>query len=46
MASASTRPACELFVSYAHADDRDEPRGKVSALVEAIRADDRRVRRG
>ena len=33
----------DLFISYAHADDRDDNRGKVTALVEAIKADYRRV---
>jgi tetratricopeptide (TPR) repeat protein len=33
----------DLFVSYAHADDLGEHRGKVTALVEAVRADYRRV---
>ena len=35
--------AYDLFISYAHADDRDENREKVAALVEAIKADYLRV---
>jgi len=38
----SDRPY-DLFVSYAHVDDRGEHRGKVTAMVDAIRADYRRV---
>ncbi|MDX2038038.1 MAG: toll/interleukin-1 receptor domain-containing protein [Isosphaeraceae bacterium] len=43
-----TRPdppaeAFDLFISYAHKDDRDEHAGKVEALVEAIKADYERV---
>ena len=33
----------DLFISYAHADDRGEHAGKVTALVEAIKADYQRV---
>jgi hypothetical protein len=33
----------DLFISYAHADDRDENREKVAALVAAIKADYLRV---
>src|SRR4051794_35942374 len=35
--------AFDLFISYAHADDRGEDHRKVSALVEAIQADYERV---
>ena len=33
----------DLFISYAHADDRDENREKVTSLVEVIMADSLRV---
>ena len=33
----------DLFISYAHADDRDAHAGKVTALVKAIKADYQRV---
>jgi hypothetical protein len=35
--------ACDLFVSFAHADDQDENREKVVALVAAIKTDYLRV---
>jgi TIR domain len=38
--------AFDLFISYAHADNRGEDHRKVSALVEAIRADYQRVAGG
>ena len=37
------RDEFDLFISYAHADDRGEHAGKVAALVEAIKADYLRV---
>ena len=37
------RDEFDLFISYAHADDRGEHAGKVTALVEAIKADYLRV---
>jgi hypothetical protein len=33
----------DLFISFAHADDRDENREKIAALVAAIKADYLRV---
>jgi hypothetical protein len=35
--------AFDLFISYAHADDRDQDHRKVTALVEAIKVDYLRV---
>ncbi|MFI5460288.1 MAG: tetratricopeptide repeat protein [Isosphaerales bacterium] len=43
MGAETPRAGFDLFISYAHADDRDENREKVSALVEAIRDDYLRV---
>ena len=37
------RDEYDLFISYAHADDRGAHAGKVTALVEAIQADYLRV---
>jgi len=37
MSPETPRFAYDLFVSYAHADDRDENREKVAALFEAIK---------
>jgi TIR domain len=41
--NADSGPPYDLFVSYAHANDRDADSEKVSALVEAIEADYLRV---
>jgi hypothetical protein len=38
-----TSMSYDLFISYAHADDRDENREKVAALIAAIKADYLRV---
>jgi tetratricopeptide (TPR) repeat protein len=43
MSPATPRSAYDLFVSYARADDRGEHQQKVTALVEAIKADYLRV---
>ena len=38
MSTPATEPAYDLFISYAHADDRAENREKVASLVDAIKA--------
>ncbi|MFI5459730.1 MAG: TIR domain-containing protein, partial [Isosphaerales bacterium] len=43
MSPETARTGFDLFISYAHADDRHENREKVAALVEAIKADYLRV---
>jgi hypothetical protein len=46
MSPETTRAGFDLFISYAHADGRDDNREKVAALVEAIQADYLRVTGG
>jgi hypothetical protein len=43
MSPETSRADFDLFISYAHGDDRDENREKVAALLAAIKADYRRV---